>query len=62
MIDQDVDWLIKGQYDLQFTPKTKNGACQKEGVYLVATLGRRIKMVCSIPINSIPRCSASAEG
>lgn len=31
-------------------------------IYLVAVLGLRIKMDCSIPINSIPRCSAIAEG
>lgn len=31
-------------------------------IYLVAMLGLRVKMDCSIPINSIPRCSAIAEG
>lgn len=43
--------------------KGGTGASQKmDGVYWAVTRWLRIKMDCSIPINSIPRCSAIAEG
>lgn len=61
-IDREIDWLIEGQYDLQFTPQTEWEQVKTKDIYSGATLGLRIKMDCSIPINSIPRCSAIAEG
>ena len=57
-----IDQLIGGRYDLQFTPQTEREQVTTENIYLVTMLGLRIKMDCSIPINSIPRCSAIAEG
>lgn len=57
-----INQLIKEQYDLQFTPQTEREQVKTKEIYLVAMLGLRIKMDCSIPINSIPRCSAIAEG
>lgn len=53
-------WLIEGQYDSQFTPQAGQEHVKMKDIYLVAMRG--IKMDCSIPINSIPRCSAIAEG
>lgn len=63
MVAGGINWLIEGgRYDLQFHTTDGAGACQKMKDVEVATLGRRVKMDCSIPINSIPRCSAIAEG
>lgn len=59
---RSINQLIKEQYDLQFTPQTEREQVKTKDIYLVAMLGLRIKMDCSIPINSIPRCSAIAEG
>lgn len=61
MITREVDWLIEGQYDLQFTTQMGQEHVKMTDM-AVAMLGLRIKMDCSIPINSIPRCSAIAEG
>ncbi len=60
--DRQIDRLIEGQYDSQRKTTDGTGASQTEDIYLVAMLGLRIKMDCFIPINSIPRCSAIAEG
>lgn len=46
---------------LQFTPQAGQEHVKMTDM-AVAMLGLRIKMDCSIPINSIPRCSAIAEG
>lgn len=62
MTGQQIDRLIEGHYDSQFTPQTRRQHVKMNDVYLGAMLGLRIKMDCSIPINSIPRCSARAEG
>lgn len=59
---RSINQLIKEQYDLRFTPQTEREQVKTKDIYLVAMLGLRIKMDCSIPINSIPRCSAIAEG
>ncbi len=61
-IDREIDWLIEERHDLQFTPQTEREQVKTKDIYLVAMLALRIKMDCSIPINSIPRCSAIAEG
>lgn len=60
-IDWEIDRLIEGQYDLQVTPQTEQAQVKRTDICLIAMLGLRIKMDCSIPINSIPRCSAITE-
>lgn len=52
----------EGQYDLQVSHHRWSRSMSKMKDIDVATLGWRVKMDCSIPINSIPRCSVITEG